>query len=140
MAKETKEPAELFVGIDLGTSRSAISTSQGKRFMIESYVGWPVDMVARKVLKRPILIGQEAIENRSMLELHRPLESGLLKEGSDKDQQAVRQLLSHLLKKGASKRCAKQAARSGQSSVYQPRLCASTANTFVKRCADSWTV
>jgi rod shape-determining protein MreB len=33
-----------------------------------------------------------------MLELHRPLERGLLKEGSDKDQQAVRQLLLHLMK------------------------------------------
>ena len=100
MTKETKAMSDLFVGIDLGTSRSAISTSQGKRFMVESYVGWPVDMVARKVLKRPILIGQEAIDNRSMLELHRPLESGLLKEGSEKDQQAVRQLLGHLLKRG----------------------------------------
>ena len=100
MTKETKEMSDLFVGIDLGTSRSAISTSQGKRFMVESYVGWPVDMVARKVLKRPILIGQEAIDNRSMLELHRPLESGLLKEGSERDQQAVRQLLGHLLKHG----------------------------------------
>ena len=98
--KDAKPSAELFVGIDLGTSRSAISTSQGRKFETESYVGWPVDMVARKVLKRPILIGQEAIDNRSMLELHRPLERGLLKEGSERDQQAVRQLLSFLLTKG----------------------------------------
>ena len=32
-----------------------------------------------------------------MLDLHRPLERGLLKEGSDKDQQAVRQLILHLM-------------------------------------------
>jgi rod shape-determining protein MreB len=33
----------------------------------------------------------------TMLDLHRPLERGLLKEGSEKDVEAVRQLLSHLL-------------------------------------------
>ena len=93
----SKESSELFVGIDLGTSRSSISTSEGQRHMVESYVGWPVDMVARKILKAPVLVGREALANRSMLELHRPLERGLLKEGSDKDQQAVRQLLVHLM-------------------------------------------
>ena len=39
----------LHVGIDLGTSHSAISASHGARHVIDSYVGWPVDMVARKV-------------------------------------------------------------------------------------------
>lgn len=93
----SKESDRLLIGIDLGTSRSSISTSEGKRIMVESFVGWPVDMVARKVLKRSVLVGREAIENRTMLDLHRPLEQGLLKEGSDKAQQAVRQLLSHLM-------------------------------------------
>ena len=55
-------------------------------------------MVARKVLKRDVLIGHEAVENRTMLDLHRPLERGLLKEGSDKDVEAVRELLKHLLR------------------------------------------
>ncbi|HEY3052633.1 MAG TPA: rod shape-determining protein [Thermoanaerobaculia bacterium] len=87
----------LHVGIDLGTSRSAISASNGERFVVESFVGWPVDMVAKKVLKRNVLIGHEAVSNRTMLDLHRPLERGLLKEGSDKDVEAVRELLRHLL-------------------------------------------
>lgn len=87
----------LHVGIDLGTSRSSISASNSQRHVIESYVGWPLDMVARKVLKKPVLIGREALENRSMLDLHRPLEQGLIKEGSDKDEAAVKELLSHLL-------------------------------------------
>lgn len=85
------------VGIDLGTSRSAVSASNGQRHIVDSFVGWPVDMVARKILKRQVLIGREALDNRSMLDLHRPLERGLLKEGSEKDQEAVRQLLVHLL-------------------------------------------
>lgn len=85
------------VGIDLGTSRSAISASNGQRHVVESYVGWPRDMVARKVLKRDVLIGTEAVENRTMLDLHRPLERGLVKEGSEKDFEAVKQILGHLL-------------------------------------------
>lgn len=87
----------LHVGIDLGTSRSSISASNGQRHVIESYVGWPLDMVARKVLKKPVLIGRDALENRTMVDLHRPLEQGLIKEGSDKDEAAVRELLWHLL-------------------------------------------
>src|SRR5216110_3963604 len=87
----------LHVGIDLGTSRSAISASNGERFVVDSFVGWPADMVAKKVLKRSVLIGHEAVSNRTMLDLHRPLERGLLKEGSEKDVEAVRELLRHLL-------------------------------------------
>ena len=88
----------LHVGIDLGTSRSAISASNGERFVVDSFVGWPLDMVAKKVLKRDVLIGHEAVANRTMLDLHRPLERGLLKEGSEKDVEAVRELLRHLLR------------------------------------------
>src|SRR5437588_330742 len=87
----------LNVGIDLGTSRSSISSSNGQRHVVESYVGWPLDMVARKVMKKPVLIGQEALDNRSMLDLNRPLEEGLIKDGSEKDEAAVRELLWHLL-------------------------------------------
>ncbi|HUJ14621.1 MAG TPA: rod shape-determining protein [Thermoanaerobaculia bacterium] len=87
----------LHVGIDLGTSRSAISASNGERFVVDSFVGWPADMVAKKILKRNVLIGHDAVTNRTMLDLHRPLERGLLKEGSEKDVQAVRELLQHLL-------------------------------------------
>ena len=85
------------VGIDLGTSRSSISASNAQRHVVESYVGWPLDMVARKVLKKSVLIGREALENRPMLDLYRPLEEGLIKDGSEKDAAAVRELLQHLL-------------------------------------------
>src|SRR5919201_1654944 len=87
----------LCVGIDLGTSRSSISASNGERHVIDSYVGWPVDLVARKLIKNPVLVGREALDNRSMLDLRRPLERGLIKEGSEKDEQAVQELLRHLM-------------------------------------------
>lgn len=95
----------LHVGIDLGTSRSAIAASNGEHHVVESFVGWPVDMVARKVVKKPVLFGHEALENRPMLDLHRPLERGLIKEGSPKAEAAVRELLGHLIEKagGGSK-------------------------------------
>ena len=48
------KPEAIHVGIDLGTSRSAISASTGVRHVLDSYVGWPVDMVARKLVKKPI--------------------------------------------------------------------------------------
>lgn len=87
----------LLVGVDLGTSRSSVSASNGERHVIDSYVGWPADMVARKVLKQEVLIGREAIENRVMLDLYRPLENGLIKEGSEKEAMAVRELLGRLV-------------------------------------------
>jgi rod shape-determining protein MreB len=43
------------------------------------------------------MIGAEAIENRSLLDLHRPLEQGLIKEGSEKDIAAVKEILTHLI-------------------------------------------
>ena len=87
----------LCVGIDLGTSSSSISASAGQRHVVDSYVGWPVDMVARKVLKKSVLVGGDALENRPMLDLRRPLERGLIKEGSEKDHEAVHELIRHLI-------------------------------------------
>ncbi len=89
--------ATLEVGIDLGTSRSSISAANGQRHMVQSYVGWPRDMVARSVLERDILVGAEALERRPMLDLRRPLERGLIKEGSARDERAVREILKRLL-------------------------------------------
>ena len=97
MSVEEQKAAPLRVGIDLGTSRSAISCSSGGQFVVDSFVGWPADLVARKVLKKDLVIGKDALENRSMLDLHRPLERGLIKEGSERDLQAARELLRHLL-------------------------------------------
>src|SRR5262245_32896202 len=93
-----QQPTEtMCIGIDLGTSRSSISSSTGERHVIDSYVGWPVDMAARKLARKSVFVGQEALENRSMLDLRRPLERGVIKEGSDKDDQAVQELLHHLV-------------------------------------------
>ncbi len=94
---QRKKDSVLSVGIDLGTSRSAVSASNGKREMVESYVGWPKDFVARKMLGQPVLFGHEALEHRLSLELVRPLAHGVIREGTERDEEAVEELLGHLV-------------------------------------------
>jgi rod shape-determining protein MreB len=107
--EETNET--LCLGIDLGTSRSSVSASNGERHVIDSYVGWPVDMVARKLVKKPVMVGREALDNRPMLDLRRPLERGIMKDGSEKDQEAVQEILRHLLSLAGIKQKGKNKAK-----------------------------
>jgi len=88
---------KMIVGIDLGTSRSAISSSNGKKKWVESYVGWPKDFIARKVVGAPILFGEEAVSHRLSLDLYRPLKNGVIKEGTARDEEAVKELIHHLI-------------------------------------------
>ena len=94
---KSSSAAPLHVGIDLGTSRSAAAASNGKTAWVESYVGWPKDFVARKMLGEPVLYGEDAVRHRMSLDLVRPLEGGVIREGSERDQEAVRELVRHLL-------------------------------------------
>ncbi|MFU8816038.1 MAG: rod shape-determining protein [Pseudomonadales bacterium] len=87
----------LMLGIDLGTSRSVVCASNGERAWIDSYVGYPKDFVARKVLGAPVLFGEEALDNRLSLDLYRPLEHGVIREGSSKNEQAIQDLARHLI-------------------------------------------
>ena len=107
--KFTPSSEALFVGIDLGTSRSAISAINGVRRMVESLVGYPKDAVARRMLKKDVVFGREVLENRLSLNVVRPLEKGVLKYVTDDDaegepseeetqsKQAARQLLNHVV-------------------------------------------
>jgi rod shape-determining protein MreB and related proteins len=84
-----KDQGVLYLGIDLGTSRTSVSASNGVRETIASYVGYPKDVVSKKLLKRDVLFGEEAIEKRLALDLYRPLGEGVIKgsdgKGSDGD-------------------------------------------------------
>ncbi len=100
MAKKTEAKAvedKMIVGIDLGTSRSAISASNGKKKWVESYVGWPKDFIAKKVIGAPILFGEQAVSHRLSLDLYRPLKNGVIKEGTARDEEAVKELIHHLI-------------------------------------------
>jgi rod shape-determining protein MreB len=100
MAKKMEAKAveeKMIVGIDLGTSRSAISASNGKKKWVESYVGWPKDFIAKKVIGAPILFGEKAVSHRLSLDLYRPLKNGVIKEGTARDEEAVKELIHHLI-------------------------------------------
>jgi rod shape-determining protein MreB len=93
----SKKDNMLYIGIDLGTSRSVVSASNGNRKWEESYVGWPKDFVAKKMLGKRVLFGSEALEHRLALNLSRPLEHGVLREGTEQDEAAVQELIGHLI-------------------------------------------
>jgi rod shape-determining protein MreB and related proteins len=97
---ETNQAEEILtVGIDLGTSRSAIVASNTRRTWDESYVGWPKDFIAKKILGVSILYGAKAVKHRLSLDLYRPLKNGVIKEGTARDEEAVKELINHLISK-----------------------------------------
>jgi rod shape-determining protein MreB len=93
----SKKANMLYVGIDLGTSRSVVAASNGNRKWVESYVGWPKDFVAKKMLGKRVLFGSEALEHRLALDLTRPLRNGIITEGTERDEAAVHELIDHLI-------------------------------------------
>ena len=88
----------IYLGIDLGTSRTSITCSNGTRETVWSYVGYPKDHVAMKALGgRSVIYGKEAVENRMSLNLIRPLAGGSIKKRDGKDTDEMKRALSDLL-------------------------------------------
>jgi len=65
-----KDHGVLYIGMDLGTSRTSISASNGVRETVYSMVGYPKDVVSQKLLKKDVLFGKEALEKRLSLKLY----------------------------------------------------------------------
>jgi rod shape-determining protein MreB and related proteins len=78
-----KDHGVLYIGMDLGTSRTSVSASNGVRESLFSVVGYPKDVVSKKLLKKDVLFGKEAIEKRLSLKTYKPLEKGVLKYTGD---------------------------------------------------------
>lgn len=88
----------VYLGIDLGTSRTSVTTSTGVRETVWSYVGYPRDHVARKKFGgRDVIYGREAVENRMALDLVRPLAGGSIKRKDGEDSQEMRRALKDLI-------------------------------------------
>ncbi len=92
----------VYLGIDLGTSRCSITSSNGVRETVWSYVGYPKDHVSRKKFGgRDVIYGKEAVNNRLALNLYRPLEGGSIKVRGNKDtaeaKRALKDLLEHVV-------------------------------------------
>ncbi|MEO6710418.1 MAG: MamK family actin-like protein [Planctomycetota bacterium] len=98
-----KDKGVLYLGIDLGTSRTSVCASNGVRETVASYVGYPKDVVAKKLLKKDKLFGQEALEKRLSLDLYRPLGDGVIKQdakdakASQANMQAAQDLIREII-------------------------------------------
>ncbi|HIJ66441.1 MAG TPA: hypothetical protein HPP77_10880 [Candidatus Hydrogenedentes bacterium] len=98
-ASAPKAPT-LLVGIDLGTSRTAIASSNGHRLGVSTYVGKPKDEVSEKLFGKRLLFGDEALYNRMSLDLLRPLKDGVIQTASgtaNEHVDAVQALLAHVV-------------------------------------------
>lgn len=100
MSDADKKEGVLYIGIDLGTSRTSVSASNGVRETVGSYVGYPKDVVSQKLLKKDVLFGDEAVEKRLSLRFYRPLEHGVLKNSNadDKGDNEIQRAAEDLLK------------------------------------------
>jgi rod shape-determining protein MreB len=91
-----------WIGMDLGTSRTAVASSGGVRENTYSLVGYPKDVVSRKLLGDGPLFGADVLKHRLSLEVYRPLEAGVIKGSDDgKDAEAnmraARDLVRHAI-------------------------------------------
>ncbi len=85
----------LLLGIDLGTSQTAIISNRGKKALVRSVVGYPRDVIATRLLNNIRVVGDEALEKRSYLDIYFPLADGVLKEGSHNHTQAAKELMEY---------------------------------------------
>jgi rod shape-determining protein MreB len=69
----------VYVGMDLGTFKTSVVSSTGARDVLYSAVGWPKDHVARAMLGRDVVYGNDVVEQRLALNVVRPFEKGVLK-------------------------------------------------------------
>lgn len=83
MTNSKKDHGVLYLGIDLGTSRTSVCASNGERATLSSFVGYAKDVVSRKSLGADILFGDDALAKRMSLNLYRPLSQGVIQEGAD---------------------------------------------------------
>src|SRR5262245_31552324 len=87
----------LYMGIDLGTSQSSIATSTGVRRTVQSIVGLPKDLLSQNRIKTPIVLGDHALKPRLAVDLYYPLERGVIKKGTSRDEEAAMQLIKQLI-------------------------------------------
>lgn len=90
------EKRRILLGIDLGSSRTSVVSSEGYRGLIPSVVGYPRDIIAVKMLGKTQVFGTEALAEKRALVLYRPL-FGLAAGETKRDYNATCELLRHVL-------------------------------------------
>ncbi|MCI5150067.1 MAG: hypothetical protein D3916_11880, partial [Candidatus Electrothrix sp. MAN1_4] len=87
---------KIYVGIDLGTSRTSVVTSTGTRATVRTCIGFPRDVISMKRLGKEYLLGDEALENRLALDLIWPLAEGVICDDKQASG-ATGRILSHVI-------------------------------------------
>jgi rod shape-determining protein MreB len=97
MTQKKKDEGTLYIGMDLGTSRTAVASSSGVRESMATCIGYPRDVVAEKLLNgRKVVYGAEAIQLRTSLDFHMPLAHGVIKTGDD-EFRAAKDIVRHAI-------------------------------------------
>ncbi|MED5486776.1 MAG: rod shape-determining protein [Candidatus Thermoplasmatota archaeon] len=91
MAGET-----LYIGVDLGTFRSVMVSSDGHDEKVLTVIGTPKDQIAKNFLKREVLFGEDALKNRLALNLYRPLEHGVIKD-THEDKKFIAHFITNII-------------------------------------------
>ncbi len=83
-AKTEEKTAQdvLYIGLDLGTSQSAVATNTGILVNTASVVGWPKDLISYKLHQKAVLFGDECVRNRMSVDVFYPLEKGVISTSS----------------------------------------------------------
>lgn len=96
----------VFIGMDLGTYKTSVASSTGVRDVIPTAIGRPRDAVARTLLGRDVVFGNDLVQHRLALDILRPFERGQLKYTSPGEagvnhqqesacKEAARQIVAH---------------------------------------------
>ncbi|MCH8921969.1 MAG: rod shape-determining protein [Planctomycetes bacterium] len=96
----------IYIGMDLGTFKTSVVSSNGRRETMYTAVGYPSDYVSRAHLGQDVVFGDDVFEQRMALDIVRPFAKGTLKfqhEDNDslsasdleKSKQAARLIVSH---------------------------------------------
>jgi len=94
------------LGIDFGTFKTSVVSSNGGREALPSAVGWPKDHIAKAMFGRDVVFGRDVFRQRLALSVVRPFEKGVLKynhheevdvpeESVERHRLAARLLLEH---------------------------------------------
>jgi rod shape-determining protein MreB and related proteins len=89
----------LYIGVDLGTFRSVMVSSDGHDEQVLTVIGTPKDQIAKGFLKRDVLFGEEALKNRLALNLFRPLEHGVIKDTAE-DRKFIAHFITNIIGRG----------------------------------------
>ncbi|MBF0111060.1 MAG: cell division FtsA domain-containing protein [Magnetococcales bacterium] len=90
-----KKENTLFLGINLGTSRTTVLSSRGAKGWMRSVVGQPRAGFGGGTTVPMPFIGEEALNRKATLDLSVPWKEGILGEGDEKSFMAVRALIAH---------------------------------------------